>query len=82
MFQKLAGGRVVLSAIPKPEKDDWGSLAEAFSSALELEKQVNQSLLDIHKVAGERGDPQVMHYYINLAPLKMPWYIAIYSIKN
>merc|ERR1712107_684648 len=29
---------------------------EAMEAALELEKTVNQSLLDIHKVAGDKGD--------------------------
>jgi len=57
-YQNMRGGRVVLQNIAKPEKDEWGTLAEAFSSALELEKKVNQSLLDIHKLAGERNDPQ------------------------
>jgi ferritin heavy chain len=57
-YQNMRGGRVLLKDIPKPAKDEWGTLAAAFSSALELEKQVNQSLLDIHKLAGERNDPQ------------------------
>merc|ERR1719266_2068665 len=34
---------------------DWGSPLEAMEAALELEKTVNQSLLDIHKVAGDKG---------------------------
>merc|ERR1712115_652455 len=33
-----------------------GSPMEAMEAALELEKTVNQSLLDIHKVAGDKGD--------------------------
>lgn len=57
-YQNMRGGRVILKDIPKPANDEWGTLAAAFSSALELEKQVNQSLLDIHKLAGERNDPQ------------------------
>ena len=28
-------------------------------AALDLEKHVNQSLLDLHKVADKHGDPQV-----------------------
>jgi len=57
-YQNMRGGRVVLSPIAKPAKDEWGTIAEAFSTALGLEKDVNQSLLDIHKLAGERNDPQ------------------------
>ena len=32
---------------------------EAMETALELEKKVNQSLLDLHKVADSHGDFQV-----------------------
>ena len=31
----------------------------ACNDALDLEKQVNQALLDLHKVADNNGDPQV-----------------------
>lgn len=57
-YQNMRGGRITLKDIGKPTKDEWGSIAEAFASALDLEKQVNQSLLDMHKLAGERGDAQ------------------------
>jgi len=57
-YQNMRGGRIVLKDISKPAKDEWGTIAEAFSAALELEKQVNQSLLNIHKIAGECNDPQ------------------------
>lgn len=43
----------------KPERDEWGSGLEALECALQLEKSVNQSLLDMHKVASERNDPHV-----------------------
>merc|ERR1712203_1045652 len=49
-------GRVVFQDIAKPTTMDWGSPLEAMEAALELEKTVNQSLLDIHKVAGDKGD--------------------------
>eukprot|EP00493_Phyllostaurus_siculus_P016533 UN16781 len=48
-FQNQRGGRVVLQPIQKPEKDEWGSGLEAMQAALELEKHVNQALLDLHK---------------------------------
>merc|ERR1711936_1065184 len=32
---------------------DWGTPIEAMEAALELEKTVNQSLLDLHKVPGD-----------------------------
>ena len=43
----------------KPSKDSWGSGLEAMEDALQLEKDVNQSLLDKHKVANQHGDAQV-----------------------
>ena len=55
-YQTKRGGRVVFQDIAKPTTMDWGSPLEAMEAALELEKTVNQSLLDIHKVAGDKGD--------------------------
>jgi hypothetical protein len=43
----------------KPEKDEWGSGVEALESALQLEKSVNQSLLDLHRVCADHNDPHV-----------------------
>merc|ERR1712210_250500 len=40
----------------KESGEDWGTPVEAMEAALELEKTVNQSLLDLHKVAGDKGD--------------------------
>lgn len=35
------GGRIVLTDITAPEKQEWGSACEAMTSALDLEKAVN-----------------------------------------
>lgn len=58
-FQNQRGGRVVLQAIAKPERDEWGSGQDAMETALALEKNVNQSLLDLHKIAEKHGDSQM-----------------------
>merc|ERR1712133_350403 len=50
------GGRVVFQDIAKPTTMEWGTPLEAMEAALELEKTVNQSLLDLHKEAGDKGD--------------------------
>merc|ERR1712126_185963 len=55
-YQTKRGGRVVFQDIAKPTTMEWGTPLEAMEAALELEKTVNQSLLDIHKVAGNKGD--------------------------
>merc|ERR1711936_1323071 len=46
-YQTKRGGKVVFHDIAKPS---------TMEAALELEKTVNQSLLDLHKVAGDKGD--------------------------
>lgn len=43
----------------KPDQDTWGSTLEAMQTALNLEKTVNQALLDLHNVATDRKDPHV-----------------------
>jgi len=61
-YQNMRGGRILLSNIEKPAKDEWTSIAVAFEAALDLEKKVNQSLLNIHKLASDRGDPQFLDF--------------------
>lgn len=57
-YQNKRGGRVVLQDIKKPERDEWGNGLEAMQVALELEKSVNQSLLDLHQVGSTHNDAQ------------------------
>jgi len=61
-YQNKRGGRIVLQDIKKPDRDEWGSGLEAMQVALQLEKSVNQSLLDIHKVASQHEDAQLSDY--------------------
>jgi len=61
-FQNNRGGRVVLKDIKKPEKDEWGTGLEAMKAALELEKQVNQSIIELQKLAGEKGDGHMSQF--------------------
>lgn len=58
-FQVQRGGKVVLQDIKKPAKDDWEGPLQAMQAALQLERDVNQALLDLHKVADTHGDFQV-----------------------
>ncbi|KAF7494524.1 Soma ferritin [Sarcoptes scabiei] len=55
-FQNQRGGKILLHEIPKPPKQEWSSGLEAMEAALELEKTVNQSLLDLHSLANKNGD--------------------------
>ena len=43
----------------KPDRDEWGCGLDAMQVALSLEKNVNQSLLDLHVVASKHNDAQV-----------------------
>ncbi|CAL8271705.1 unnamed protein product [Lota lota] len=61
-FQNKRGGRIFLQDIKKPERDEWGTGLEAMEAALQLEKTVNQSLLDLHKISSDRGDPHMCDF--------------------
>nr|QXJ13567.1 ferritin [Lineidae sp. TWL-2008]7EMK_A Chain A, Dendrorhynchus zhejiangensis ferritin [Dendrorhynchus sinensis]8GY1_A Chain A, Ferritin [Dendrorhynchus]8HCT_A Chain A, Ferritin [Dendrorhynchus] len=64
-FQNQRGGRVVYQDIKKPEKDAWGTLTDAMQAALDLEKHVNQALLDLHALASKHNDPQMCDFIEN-----------------
>jgi len=61
-YQNKRGGRIVLQNIQKPERDEWGSGLEAMQAALALEKNVNQSLLDLHKVGAGHEDAHLCDF--------------------
>ena len=61
-YQNKRGGRVVLRDVQKPERDEWGTGLEALETALALERNVNQSLLDVHAVADSRGDAHLADF--------------------
>ncbi|XP_033127242.1 soma ferritin-like [Anneissia japonica] len=61
-YQNQRGGRVVLQDVRKPEKDEWGTVSDAMNVALALEKNVNQSLLDLHAIADKHGDKNLSDF--------------------
>jgi len=61
-YQNKRGGRIVLQDIKKPDRDEWGTALEAMQVALQLEKSVNQSLLDLHKVCTSHDDAQMADF--------------------
>uniref|UniRef100_A0AAZ3Q9I5 Ferritin n=1 Tax=Oncorhynchus tshawytscha TaxID=74940 RepID=A0AAZ3Q9I5_ONCTS len=40
----------------------WGNGLEAMQCALQLEKNVNQALLDLHKIASDKVDPHLCDF--------------------
>ncbi|XP_067875828.1 ferritin heavy chain, oocyte isoform-like [Heterodontus francisci] len=58
-FQNKRGGRIILENIKKPEQDEWSNGLVAMQRALQMEKVVNQSLLDLHKLSTGNTDPHL-----------------------
>uniref|UniRef100_A0A4W3GWE4 Ferritin n=1 Tax=Callorhinchus milii TaxID=7868 RepID=A0A4W3GWE4_CALMI len=61
-FQNQRGGRIILQDIKKPENDEWSNGLEAMQCALQLEKSINQCLLDLHKLGCDKKDPYLCHF--------------------
>ena len=53
------------SLLQRPDQDEWGSGLDAMQIALSLEKNVNQSLLDLHKTAAAHEDDHVCPTQLN-----------------
>jgi len=58
-FQNQRGGRIKLQDVKCPDRDEWGCGVDAMSTALNLEKEVNASLLRLHDVASDKNDSQM-----------------------
>ncbi|XP_064234100.1 ferritin heavy chain-like [Aotus nancymaae] len=61
-LQNQRGGRIFLQDIQKPDHDDQESGLNAMECALHLGKNVNQSLLDLHKLATDKNDPHLCDF--------------------
>ncbi|XP_051896874.1 ferritin heavy chain, oocyte isoform-like [Pristis pectinata] len=61
-FQNRRGGRILLADIKKPEQDEWTNGLAAMQRALQMEKDVNQCLLDLHKSATHHADPHLCDF--------------------
>uniref|UniRef100_A0A2I2YWV6 Ferritin n=1 Tax=Gorilla gorilla gorilla TaxID=9595 RepID=A0A2I2YWV6_GORGO len=48
--------------IKKPDCDDWESRLNEMKCALHLEKNVNRSLLELHKLATDKNDPHLCDF--------------------
>ncbi|XP_796152.2 soma ferritin [Strongylocentrotus purpuratus] len=58
-YQNERGGRIKLSDVSQPCKDDWGTGQEAMTRSLEAEKASNQGYLDLYNLAEKYGDEQL-----------------------
>ncbi|CAG2175772.1 unnamed protein product [Oppiella nova] len=57
-YQNKRGGRIVLQDITKPAKQDGWTPLEAIEASLQLERTVNQALLDLQGVGNRTNDPE------------------------
>ena len=64
----------------KPEREEWGSGLDAMQAALALEKNVNQALLDLHKLSDSHGDAQVFSYSFIFSGLS-PCMVSFISLR-
>ena len=61
-LQNLCGGRVCFLDIRKPETQQWESGFQAMQDTLNLEKSINQSLLDLHQLPTDNSDANLCHF--------------------
>jgi len=61
-YQNKRGGTIVLLDIQKPTLQSWNSPLEAHETALQLEKDVYQALLELHAFACKHNDPHLSNY--------------------
>jgi len=61
-YQNMRGGRIVLQNIEKPVAIDWANGLAALEDALALERKVNESLLKLHGIAGDKNDAHLCDF--------------------
>ncbi|XP_032141724.1 ferritin heavy polypeptide-like 17 [Sapajus apella] len=61
-LQNQRGGFICLHDIRKPERQGWESGLKAMECAFNLEKTINQSLLELYQLATEKGDPHLCDF--------------------
>ncbi|XP_065645043.1 soma ferritin isoform X2 [Hydra vulgaris] len=60
-YQNKRGGRIVLKDVQAPQFQVSTPMS-ALEAALELEKKVNESLLNVHAIAGKHNDPHLSDF--------------------
>ncbi|CAL4093304.1 unnamed protein product [Meganyctiphanes norvegica] len=64
-YQNKRGGRIVLAAIDAPSQQDWENPLEALQTVIDLEKQNNQSILQLHALGIAKSDAHIRHFLDN-----------------
>ena len=62
MFHKNLSEPIIVSFHVFKVSMEWGTCLEAMEAALELEKMVNQTLLELAKAADDKGDSNLSDF--------------------
>ncbi|XP_048221947.1 ferritin light chain-like [Perognathus longimembris pacificus] len=66
--QNQRSGRALFQDVQKPSENEWGKTVEAMEAmeaALNLEKNLNQAILDLHALGSARTDPHLCDFLEN-----------------
>uniref|UniRef100_A0A8C9AXL4 Ferritin n=1 Tax=Phocoena sinus TaxID=42100 RepID=A0A8C9AXL4_PHOSS len=61
-MQNQRGGRAHFQDLQKPSQDEWGKTQDAMEAAINMDKNLNQTLLDLHALACARADPHLCDF--------------------
>uniref|UniRef100_A0A8C0ZRX8 Ferritin n=1 Tax=Castor canadensis TaxID=51338 RepID=A0A8C0ZRX8_CASCN len=61
-MQNQRGGRICLGDVAKPDRDDWLSGLQVMECAFHLELTITKSILELHQLATDKGDPHLRHF--------------------
>ncbi|XP_006834574.1 PREDICTED: ferritin light chain-like [Chrysochloris asiatica] len=64
-LQNWCDGCALCRDMQKPSQDEWGRILDAMKAALALEKNLNQSLLDLHAMGATHTDPHLCDFREN-----------------
>ncbi|XP_044514216.1 ferritin heavy chain B-like [Gracilinanus agilis] len=62
LYLHRRGGHISLYDIKKPEMSEWAGSLDALVSSLEVENFIKQSMLDLHRVARQKSDPNLCNF--------------------
>ena len=61
-FQNNRGGKIILKAIEKPTKDEWGRGIDGMLAALVLERMINKALLGLRAQCDQNNDYEMADF--------------------
>ncbi|XP_040489902.1 ferritin light chain-like [Ursus maritimus] len=62
MLQKQRSGSSLFQDVQKPSHDKWGKALDAMETAVVLEKNLNEALLDLHALGSTRADAHLCDF--------------------